>query len=212
MDKLNRIQLKGFKSISNIDLELRPLNLLIGPNGVGKSNFIDCFRFMNKLVQKDLQFFLALKGGADSFLHFGRQMTNAIEIQLLFKSNHYACTLVPDQTGKLLFKEEYCQWFTEQESGPQTLLASRGDQESGLPDNSAAVAKHIASFLSEWPIYHFHDTSETAKVKQSGPIHDNERLRPQAENLASGLPVFDTRYRAIPENCANHSAGCSFFS
>ncbi len=200
MDKLNKIQLKGFKSISKIDLELRQLNILIGPNGAGKSNFIDVFRFMNKLVQKDLQFFLAMKGGADRFLHFGRQITNAIEIRLLFKSNHYACTLVPDQTGKLLFKEEYCQWLTEQreESGPQTL-ASRGDQESGLPDKSAAVARHIASYLSDWPIYHFHDTSDTAKVKQSGPIHDNERLRPQAENLAAFLfSIQDTeQYQRI---------------
>ena len=183
MSKLNRIQLKGFKSILNIDLELQHLNLLIGPNGAGKSNFIDFFRFMNQLGQKDLQFFLALKGGSERFLHFGRQITEAIEIALLFELNRYICTLVPDQTEKLIFQQEYCQRLTE----ASHKLASRGNKESGLPEKLIEPANQIAGYLSDWQIYHFHDTSETAKVKQSGQLHDNERLRPQAENLAAFL-------------------------
>jgi len=79
-DKLERLQLKGFKSIS--EMELKHLNVLIGANGVGKSNFISFFRFMNKLVQKDLQIFVAQPGGANRCLHFGSQVTNAIEMQL----------------------------------------------------------------------------------------------------------------------------------
>jgi predicted ATPase len=196
--KLDRIQLKGFKSIHHIDLELRHLNLLIGPNGAGKSNFIQFFRLMNKLAQKDLQYFLALQGGADRLLHFGRQKTDAIEIHLLFKSHCYACTLVPDQTGKLIFKDEYCQPLKENESSV-IKLANRGEKESGLSEKLTDDASHIKSYLSDWQIYHFHDTSDTAKIKQSGPIHDNERLRPQAENLAAFLlSIQDTEhYRKI---------------
>lgn len=92
MTKLNGIQLKGFKSIRELNLELRPLNVMIGQNGAGKSNFINFFRFMNKLVQKDLQFFLAQQGGADRFLHFGRKMTDAIDIHLSFNQNAYVCS------------------------------------------------------------------------------------------------------------------------
>jgi len=177
MIKLKQIQLKGFKSIRNIDLELKQLNVLIGPNGVGKSNFISFFRFMNQLVQKDLQFFVAQQGGADRFLHFGRNVTNAIEIELFFnKNNSYVCTLVPDQTGSFIFKKEYYQ-----EDSLKTDLASIGDKESN------SKVSNIAAYLSDWQVYHFHDTSDTAKIKQSGIIHDNERLRPQAENLAAFL-------------------------
>jgi predicted ATPase len=189
MIKLEQIQLKGFKSIRDIDLELRHLNILIGANGAGKSNFIHFFRLMNKLVQQDLQFFVAQQGGIDCFLHFGRQVTDAIEIVLLFKSNHYVCRLVPDQTGQLIFKEEYCEWLTDLMDEPNRFkkqaLASGGDKESGLSKKS--IANQITDYLSDWQIYHFHDTSNTAKVKQSGSIHDNERLRPQAENLAAFL-------------------------
>ncbi|RKZ56059.1 MAG: hypothetical protein DRR08_22635 [Candidatus Parabeggiatoa sp. nov. 2] len=185
MTKLNWIQLKGFKSIREINLELRHLNVMIGQNGAGKSNFINFFRLMNKLVQKDLQFFLAQQGGADRFLHFGRQITDAIDIHLSFKQNAYVGSLVPDQTGGMIFKEEYCldNKINDSDDIKKQRLASRGDKESALPNNSST----ITSQLSDWQVYHFHDTSETAKIKQSGLIHDNERLRPQAENLAAFL-------------------------
>lgn len=185
MTKLNGIQLKGFKSIRELNLELRPLNVMIGQNGAGKSNFINFFRFMNKLVQKDLQFFLAQQGGADRFLHFGRKMTDAIDIHLSFNQNAYVCSLVPNQTGGIIFKEEYCldKKINESDDIKKQLLASRGDKESALPNNLSTIASH----LSDWQVYHFHDTSDTAKIKQSGLIHDNEHLRPQAENLAAFL-------------------------
>jgi len=207
MGKLTRIQLKGFKSIREIDLELRHLNILMGPNGAGKSNFIDFFRFMNKLVQKDLQFFVALQGGAGRFLHFGRKTTDTIQTRLLFSDSDYVCKLVPDQTGKLIFKEEYGQWpkvkegqeaLRAEEGGIKTL-ANRGDKESGLQVKLTNSASHVASYLSDWQVYHFHDTSDTAKVKQSASVHDNERLRPQAENLAAFLFSIDEteQYRRI---------------
>jgi predicted ATPase len=201
MDKLTRVQLKGFKSIGEIDLDLRRLNILMGPNGAGKSNFIDFFRFMNKLAQKDLQFWVALQGGAGRLLHFGRKTTDAIGVQLSFSHIEYLCELVPDQTGKLIFKEEYCQWpqIKEDEEGGIKTLANRGDKESGLQIKLTNSANHLASYLSDWQVYHFHDTSDTAKVKQSGSLHDNECLRPQAENLAAFLFSIDEteQYRRI---------------
>ena len=40
MENLSHINIKGFKSIKELDLEMRPINVLIGANGSGKSNFI----------------------------------------------------------------------------------------------------------------------------------------------------------------------------
>ena len=49
---IDRIQITGFKSIRSADIMLRPLNVLIGPNGVGKSNFIALFRLLNQLIDR----------------------------------------------------------------------------------------------------------------------------------------------------------------
>jgi len=111
-------------------------------------------------------------------------VTDAIDIHLLFQSNSYACTLVPDQTGGLIFKQE---WIGDSDDKKRQDLGNRGDKESALPSSTDSIASQVACYLSDWQIYHFHDTSETAKVKQSGAIYDNERLRPQAENLAAFL-------------------------
>ena len=50
-NQLSRIVLKGFKSIRECDLELKELNVLIGANGSGKSNFIAFFRLIQQILQ-----------------------------------------------------------------------------------------------------------------------------------------------------------------
>ncbi len=47
---LNKLTIKGFKSIQSLEnFELRNLNVLIGGNGAGKSNFIDFFRLLRAM-------------------------------------------------------------------------------------------------------------------------------------------------------------------
>lgn len=187
--KLDRIQLKGFKSIQEMDFAVGDINLLIGPNGAGKSNFMSFFRFANKLRQKDLQLFVAQQGGAEGFLHFGRKRTDAIDLQLHFGARRYRAKLVPALTDKLIFDREYCE--LSHGNGPidRVKLANAGDPESGLPDLPASegLAGAIARGLDEWKVHHFHDTSESARIKRSCDLHDNQRLKPHGENLAAFL-------------------------
>ena len=45
MSKLDKLTIKGFKSIKSLeDFELKDLNVLIGGNGAGKSNFVQLQR------------------------------------------------------------------------------------------------------------------------------------------------------------------------
>ena len=69
--QLDRISIKGFKSIRNLDdLELRPLNVLIGANGAGKSNFVEVFRMLDAIVHQQLQGYILKRGSGDGFLHW----------------------------------------------------------------------------------------------------------------------------------------------
>ena len=193
---LNQLKLKGFRSIEEMDLQLGPLNVLIGPNGAGKSNFINFFRFMNKLLQKDLQLYVAEQGGADTLLHFGRKHSPSMEATLRFDPNAYSCTLTPTNDGRLVFKEEICEFYGSKigyEGGvKRKTLATPGAQESGLPKPSTvSIAGHVAGYISDWKVYHFHDTSDSAWVKQASEVADSERLREQGENLAAFL--FDVQ-------------------
>ena len=66
MASLERIEIHGFKSIEHLDLTLRPLNVLIGANGSGKSNFIGAFGLLNQIVEENLQVYVQRAGGADA--------------------------------------------------------------------------------------------------------------------------------------------------
>ncbi|ETR70558.1 MAG: hypothetical protein OMM_08724 [Candidatus Magnetoglobus multicellularis str. Araruama] len=80
--------IKGFKSIKQIeDFELKNLNVLIGGNGAGKSNFIDFFRLLRSMMElslpglqnTNLQSFIKDGGGIHDFLFNGPKVTKEIE-------------------------------------------------------------------------------------------------------------------------------------
>ena len=55
--------------------------------------------------------------------------------------------------------------------------------------------------MQTWKLYHFHDTSDSARVKQTGDINDNFFLRGDAGNLAAFLfnlkNAFSSHYEII---------------
>jgi len=73
---LDRITIKGFKSIRELeDFPLTSLNVLIGANGSGKTNFISAFKLLNQIIEENLQVFISQQGGADTLLYFGQKRT-----------------------------------------------------------------------------------------------------------------------------------------
>lgn len=49
---LNSIEIEGFKSIAKAHVELKRLNVLIGANGSGKSNFVGVFGLLRRIVDE----------------------------------------------------------------------------------------------------------------------------------------------------------------
>ena len=72
---LTKITLEGYKSFRKLELELRPLNVLIGANGVGKSNLVSFFRFAAQLTNGRYPKTVVEAGGADVFLRYGKKIT-----------------------------------------------------------------------------------------------------------------------------------------
>jgi predicted ATPase len=189
--QLSRIVLKGFKSIASCDLELSRVNVLIGANGAGKSNFIDFFRMVQQLLEQNLQIFVSRQGGPDVLLHFGRKTTEQLEFQLYFGNNGYFATLEPTQDNRLMFiKESFWNISGEHEIGKghfETLALSGAETE---------IDNDIVSTIQRWRVYHFHDTGDSAYVKQPHGINDNAYLRADARNLASFLYLLRNSYLA----------------
>lgn len=191
---LNQIKVKGYKSIRDLDLNLTNLNVLIGANGAGKSNFVSLFKLLNNIIECNLQRYVMQEGGSESLLYYGQKFTDKIQIYLKFDLqgahyNAYHCILAPTIDDRLVFEEENCLFHHYAYDKPYTEGLGSGHKESNLMENSQSkkIASYVYDSLKSWKVYHFHDTSDTAKVKRIGSINDNQYLRPDASNLAAFL-------------------------
>ena len=70
---IERIQIQNYKSIQYADIKLGNLNVLIGSNGVGKSNFISLFELINALLHQRLGSYVLERGGFERFLYQGHK-------------------------------------------------------------------------------------------------------------------------------------------
>ena len=52
---LTRIEIDGFKSFENFDMDVGPLTVILGPNASGKSNLFDAIRLLSRLADTDLR-------------------------------------------------------------------------------------------------------------------------------------------------------------
>ncbi len=195
---LNHIKLEGYKSIHSLDLELRNLNILVGSNGAGKSNFIQFFRFMKMLVEQQLQIFVAKQAGANAILHFGTKTTKKLNIELAFKPNAYHATLASTVNDDLIFTEEKGLYHN---NGKIYRYPLEGKKESGIKDSNKTAVSYIEDYIKSWKVYHFHDTSETALVKKECTLNGMTSLAWDAANLASFLyflrRISNTHYSKI---------------
>ncbi len=193
MAKLDKITIKGYKSISLLeDFQLNNLNVLIGANGAGKSNFISFFQFLTYIFYRTLRFELQTQGGVDSVLHFGRDTTSELIVKLKFNQEYLHFTLIPTVDNRLVFSEEKS--FTIDKENE--IQSERLYLKTGLPESLLASDFVEDDFKLSWKIYHFHDTSDTAKVKRQQQKNDNLVLKSDAENLAPYLYMLKNKYPA----------------
>ncbi|SHN92938.1 hypothetical protein BHECKSOX_1895 [Bathymodiolus heckerae thiotrophic gill symbiont] len=198
-NNLSRIKIKGFKSIKALDLEMKPINVLIGANGSGKSNFISVFKLLDVLYQKKLQTYISTNGKAERFLHFGSQITQEIIIDLsLSDANTYFLKLAKDVDNDSFVIDIDNAAFTVYR---KTHDVSYSSLESNISnETSSGIIENSKNYLQQCKLYHFHDTSEKAKFKSNQDIKDNDFLWSDAGNLAPFLLRLSQDY---PEDYQN---------
>ncbi len=65
---LKQIQIEGFTSISSATVDLGRVNILVGANGAGKSNFVQALAMLGRIVDGELGLFVGLNGGGTALL------------------------------------------------------------------------------------------------------------------------------------------------
>jgi predicted ATPase len=198
MNLLNKLTLEGFKTFGTLDaFELRALNVLIGANGAGKSNFISFFRLLSWMVAStgNLQLHIGLEGGAHRVLHDGPGVTRAIEAMLTFATergvNEYDIQLDYASGDTLIFGRERLRFSTKdrKRAAPWKDLGA-GHREAALivrAEGGDATARLMRGLLQRCLVYQFHNTSPTSRMRGKWKSNDNRYLKEDGANLAPVL-------------------------
>jgi predicted ATPase len=188
--KVKRIQLSGYKSIQNMDLALGDINVLIGANGAGKSNFLSALDLIRSIFDGKLQYAVAKSGGADTLLHYGVRTTDTMGISLKM--------IQADVIGQYDAKIEYAvddELFFAYESAvlskgstiDHLFPSTVGKQEARIAKLNSAGGKWFTHSIGGWRFYQFDDTSSQAKIRFASNTDDNLFLRENGGNLAAFL-------------------------
>lgn len=134
------VHIQGYKSIRSQTVALGRMNVLIGGNGAGKSNFLSVFQLAKAVGEEALDEWVEEHGGANRILHLGRKNTQ--EIRLEFELSGESSTEV------------------------NFAFAEKADR---LKLVSAEGYKEHKECCRNLRVYHFVDTGKTSPIKQNSP-------------------------------------------
>ncbi len=201
-DQLSRIDISGYRSIKKCSIELGKINVLIGSNGAGKSNFISAFALLQNILAKNLQVTVG-QSGVNSFFYNGRKVTEEIAFEVFFGRNSYGFNLIPTDDNRIIFGKEYFGYHGSWEN--ESHVASGHDESKWDIGVSNRINDYVRPILTKqnWRVYHFHDTGRSAKVKQEHNISNNKMLMNDAGNLAAFLYRLKLNFSKEYNNIVN---------
>lgn len=197
--KLKQIILSGFKSFDSSEhtIKFGDVTVLIGANGAGKSNIVSFFKMIGFITDNTLETYIADEGFATSILHYGPKVTQKITARLVFqyekeyRDYHFVLRHAPPDN--LIFETEGVAFGNEIEQSANTLLTLLSETKKSWVASEANEkiydrrVKSVYNLLKNCSLYQFHDTSSTARIRNSGYINDADFLRSDAGNLAAFL-------------------------
>lgn len=147
MEIIKEIEIKGFKSIENQTLNLGQLNIFIGTNGAGKSNFLEALAMISASAEGGIDYKKLSSRGArlsspeilrSSFRNVKRK--NYFELAIKMQDFYY--------NFKLNTNKEYLSYFSEKLLKDNTKIAGRSRAGATLFKESISKITQNRSILS----------------------------------------------------------------
>lgn len=206
--RLKEIKISGYKSLGTdmqpIHLKMDMLNIIIGANGAGKSNFISFFQMLANMMTSALQIYVGKSGTSESLLQFGSKKTKMISASLTFQNNKFTNTyefsLVKAVNDTLIFAEEIIS------DGNHKYGLGSGHRESLLLTEQATHAseKAVKAILLGCKTFQFHDTSSEAHIRNAANIENNHFLMSDGGNVAAYLYMLKKNYEKYYNRIVDH--------
>lgn len=186
MTRFQRIRIGGFRRLYDLDLEMRPLMVLIGANGVGKTSFLDAIKVLSASADGRLNQTLNDMGGMTGILT--NNTANKLVFDFFVKSGrihaNYGFEIIPTNLSysfsKEFFNETAPRKFTYIDRSSYVITTNEYDLKKIL--KSETVLSQLPA-LNKTPenirdtlrfLIHYHSLS----VDTSAPFRLPQQLRP----------------------------------
>jgi predicted ATPase len=208
-ERIEKLQVRGFKNFADAAVDLKPCNVLIGGNGAGKSNLLSALKLLRALGRGELQVFVENAGRANDVLHRATPPTRALEVGLDFRTttgnSRYRLLAERTEDDRLLIRSEEIERFdlNGQSQGPEGH--NEPVRESALAERLQPASERKLfpeiQLLTGVRVFHFAETAVAAPAAFDCDFGDNRELREDGGNLAAYLFYLQnhqhTAYRRI---------------
>ncbi len=224
-NQLTHLQIKNFRSLADVNIQINPLNIIFGPNGAGKTTLLDTIWFVRDCAIRGVDLASSERDHGIGLLWDGADEGENISIKIVTPSGEYEVSfgyssgriepfagekLFSDHDNKLIVRIigsdkaqvyrtdlQELEFITLRE--PEKLALSR----YVAFENSEPAASNIDNLLRVVRNYNSRSAS-LFRIKRFGSESDSgERLQDRCENLWSVLRnlndkrVIDERYDTI---------------
>lgn len=224
-NQLTHLQIKNFRSLADVKIQINPLNIIFGPNGAGKTTLLDTIWFVRDCAIRGVDLASSERDHGIGLLWDAADEGENISIKIVTPSGEYEVSFgyssgrIEPFAGEKLFSDRDNQlivriigsdkaqvYRTDQQElefitlrEPEKLALSR----YVAFENSEPAASNIDNLLRVVRNYNSRSAS-LFKIKRFGSESDSgERLQDRCENLWSVLRnlhdkrVIDERYDTI---------------
>ncbi len=213
---IKRLRALNYLSLKDVDLELGGRNVLVGPNMSGKSNLIDCLRFLTSMVISGLkQAFLnrngfqevVWKGSEENRISLGLTVEVPIAEKELKKIYDYEISIIGSETGLITVDREKLTVKTNSQtgtlidlkSGQGNLTHANGSIAFSLSDPTVSALEFnvpgwegtdFKSLISMCRFYRL----MPALMKQANAAMGQNFLNENGDNFSSWLMTLQTKH------------------
>lgn len=193
---LQRLHVRGFMSLRDLDFHLGPVTVMIGSNGSGKSNILSVVEMLCHMRAGALGRYLVDHGPASTLLHYGSKVTPVLDIGLDFgRENGAACYEVrlghTPGNDSFVYLSERVGWLEAGHGDPMWFDLGAGHRESEIDREfdgiKGSTVRNVRHCLGQMRFHHFHDTSPRSDLRSSAREEDARTLHAHGKNLAAVL-------------------------
>ncbi len=217
---IKRLRVRNYLSLKDVDLELGGRNVLVGPNMSGKSNLIDCCRFLTTMVTSGLKKAFLDRGGFQEVVWKGgneSQISIALIAEVPIDENgrkkvyDYEISIIGSATGLITVETETLKVKTR--NSVKTLIDLKNGRGKVLNEDGTPAFRHpgdptrsvlefnvpgwegtlVKTFISIWRFYRL----IPALMKQANAATSQSFLNEGGDNLSSWLMTLQSHPEAF---------------